>query len=252
MYRIWCEGGGDRAWWVIESVILRSPDKGFWACLGDIPPDMPRRPKTWVSLCNLMLKLCDISRSSAILGLDSPQSNNRKDHSLWVTPFIPRERPNVKHAIAGYLRLPRPTSAPALMRVLHWLRCWAEEPGYTTGNPPQDYGQLRGGCSCNLMLKLCDISRSSAILGLDSPQSNNRKDHSLWVTPFIPRERPNVKHAIAGYLRLPRPTLAPALMRVLHWLRCWAEEPGYTTGNPPQDYGQLRGGCSCPWMIAVD
>ena len=52
------------------------------------------------------------------------------------------------------------------------------------------------------------FSRSSAILGLDSPQSNNRKDYSLWVTPFIPRERPNVKHAIAGYLRLPRPTLA--------------------------------------------
>ena len=65
-----------------------------------------------------MLKLCGISRSSAILGSDSPQSNNRKDHSLWVTPFIPRERPNGKHAIAGYLRLPRPTSAPTLMRVL--------------------------------------------------------------------------------------------------------------------------------------
>ena len=59
-------------------------------------------------LYNLMMKLCGISRSSAILGSDSPQSNNRKDHSLWVTPFIPRERPNVKHAIAGYLRLPRP------------------------------------------------------------------------------------------------------------------------------------------------
>ena len=121
MYRWWCEGGGDRAWWVIESVFLRSPDKGFWARLGDIPPDMPRRPETWVSLYNLMMKLCGILRSSAILGSDSPQSNNRKDHSLWVTPFIPRERPNVKHAIAGYLRLPRPTSAPALMRVLHWL-----------------------------------------------------------------------------------------------------------------------------------
>ena len=50
------------------------------------------------------------------------------------------------------------------------------------------------------MMKLCGISRSSAILGSDSPQSNNRKDHSLWVTPFIPRERPNVKHAIARYL----------------------------------------------------
>ena len=48
MYRWWCEVVGDRAWWVIESVFLRSPDKGFWACLGDIPPDMPRRPETWV------------------------------------------------------------------------------------------------------------------------------------------------------------------------------------------------------------
>ena len=115
MYR-WCEGGGDRAWWVIESVFLRSPDKGFWACLGDIPPDMPRRPETWVSLYNLMMKLCGILRSSAILGSDSPQSNNRKDHSLWVTPFIPRERPNVKHAIAGYLRLPQPWCQ-------HWCGC---------------------------------------------------------------------------------------------------------------------------------
>ena len=69
----------------------------------------PRHAQTagdWVSLYNLMMKLFGISRSSAILGSDSPQSNNRKDHSLWVTPFIPRERPNVKHAIAGYLRLP--------------------------------------------------------------------------------------------------------------------------------------------------
>ena len=48
MYRWWCEGGGDRAWWVVGSVFIRSPDKGFWACLGDIPPDMPRRPETWV------------------------------------------------------------------------------------------------------------------------------------------------------------------------------------------------------------
>ena len=47
------------------------------------------RPETWVSLCNLMLKLRGISRSSAILGSDSPQSNNRKDNSLWVTPFTP-------------------------------------------------------------------------------------------------------------------------------------------------------------------
>ena len=61
MYRWWCEGGGDRAWWVIESVFLRSPDKGFWACLVDLPPVKPRRPETWVSLCNLMLKLRGIS-----------------------------------------------------------------------------------------------------------------------------------------------------------------------------------------------
>ena len=66
-----------------------------------------------------MLKLCGISRSSAILWSDSPQSNNRKDDPLWVPPFIPRERPNVKHAIPGYLGLPRPKSAPALMWVLH-------------------------------------------------------------------------------------------------------------------------------------
>ena len=114
---------GDRAWWVIESVFLRSPDKGFWACLANLTPDMPRRLETWVLLCNLMLKHRGISRSSAILRSDSPQSNNRKDNSFWVTPFIPCERPIVKHAIAGYLRLPWPTSAPALMLVLYWLRC---------------------------------------------------------------------------------------------------------------------------------
>ena len=91
----------------------------FWACLGDLLPDMSRRPETWVSLCNLMLKHRGISRSSVILGSDSPQSSNRKDNSLWVTPFIPRERLNVKHAIAGYLRLPQPIPAPALMRELH-------------------------------------------------------------------------------------------------------------------------------------
>ena len=143
MYRWWCEGGGVRAWWVNESVFLRSPDKGFWACLGDLPLDMPRRPETWVSLRNLMLKLRGISRSSAILGSDSPRVTIGR-----VTPFSPHERPNViKHAIVGYLRLLRPTPAPALMRVLHWLRCWAEEPGYATGNPPEDYDQIRGGCS---------------------------------------------------------------------------------------------------------
>ena len=27
---------------VFISVFLRSPEKGLWACLGDLPPDMPR------------------------------------------------------------------------------------------------------------------------------------------------------------------------------------------------------------------
>ena len=94
MYRWWCEGAGDRAWRVIESVFLRSPNKGFWTCLGVLPPPpgMPRRLETWVLLCNLMLKFRGISRSSAILRTDSPQRNNRMDNSLWVTPFIPCER----------------------------------------------------------------------------------------------------------------------------------------------------------------
>ena len=33
---------------IVVSVILRSTDEGFWACLGDLPPDMPGRPGTWV------------------------------------------------------------------------------------------------------------------------------------------------------------------------------------------------------------
>ena len=122
MYRWWC----DTVWWVIESVFLRSPDKGFWACPGDLPPDMLRRSETWISLCNLMVKLCGISRSSAILGSDSPKSNNGKDNSLWVALFIPLERPSVKPAIAGYLRLPQPTPPPSLMRELHYHRIWAD------------------------------------------------------------------------------------------------------------------------------
>ena len=67
---------------LLRAFFLRLPDKGFWACLGDLPPDMSRRPRTWVSLCNLMLKLRGISHISAILGSDSPQSNNRKGNSI--------------------------------------------------------------------------------------------------------------------------------------------------------------------------
>ena len=29
-----------------ESVLLHLPSKGFWACLGDLPPGMPRRPES--------------------------------------------------------------------------------------------------------------------------------------------------------------------------------------------------------------
>ena len=36
-------------------------------------------------------------------------------HVQGIYPFV------IKHAIVGYLRLPQPTPAPALMRVLHWL-----------------------------------------------------------------------------------------------------------------------------------
>ena len=96
------------------------------------------------------------------------------------------------------------------------------------------------------MLKLHSISHSSGILGSDSPQSNNKKGNSIqppWETYT------NVKHAIASYLGLPRPTPAPALMRE-H--RSWTEVPGYAPGNQPEDYGQIRGGYSFPWMIAVD
>ena len=36
-----------------------------------------------------------------------------------VTAFIPRERPDVKHSIVSYLRLPRSTPPPAVMREVH-------------------------------------------------------------------------------------------------------------------------------------
>ena len=68
----------------------------------------PRRADIRVSLCNLMLKLRGISLSA---GRRVPRVTIGRE-----TPFIPRERPNVKHFIAGYLRLPQPTPAPALMQ----------------------------------------------------------------------------------------------------------------------------------------
>ena len=65
----WCEGGGDRACWVV--------DKGFWACAGDLSPDMPCCPETRFS-CS--------QHGSAIVGSDSPQSNKgNSTHPTWET-----------------------------------------------------------------------------------------------------------------------------------------------------------------------
>ena len=132
----------------------------------------PRWPETWLSLCNLFLKLSGISCSSAILGSDSPQSNNRKGNSI----HSPWEKPNViKHAIDSYLRLPRPTPAPAMMRVLHRLRCWAEEPRYATGNPPKDYCQIWGGCPWMIAVDYCFRTMPYTAL--------NRRNRSLMTLP---------------------------------------------------------------------
>ena len=129
MYSWWCEG--DRAWLVIESVFIRPPDKGLWACLGDLTQDMSRRSETWVSLLNLCW--------NPMAFRAAPLSPVRIVPTVTIGRVTLREWPKVKHAIAGYLRLPRPTPAPAMMRELHWHRGWAEVPGYATGNPPEDY-----------------------------------------------------------------------------------------------------------------
>ena len=82
----------------------------------EFTPDMLRRQETCVSLCNLLLKLRWIRTASLSSGGIVPRVTIAK-----VKPFIPRERSNVKHSIADYLRLPQSTPFPALMRVLHWL-----------------------------------------------------------------------------------------------------------------------------------
>ena len=228
MYRWWCEGGSDRAWWVIESVFLRLPDKGFWACLGDPPPDMPRWPDTWASLCNLMLKLCGISLSSAILGSDSPQSKSRKGNSIHS-----RERPN---ANTRYCWLFKATMAytsactdagaalaPLLSggtRVCHWQsarRLW----------PDTKRLQLPLDDCCRLVLSY------NAVL-------------SIQQTKHIPNDHPQM--GAKSTITSNHPSTP---MQKLHWLRFWAEEPGYATSNLPEDYGQIQWDCSFPWMIAV-
>ena len=89
----------------------------------------------------------------------------------------------------------------------------------SSGSTPR-YAQTAGdlGFAMQFNAETRGISHSSVILGSDSPQSS--KVTIGRVTPFISREKHNVKHSIAGYLMLPWPTPAPALMRELHWHRC--------------------------------
>ena len=84
------------------------------------------------------------------------------------------------------------------------------------------------------------ILHSSNSLGSNSPTVTIGR-----VTPFILHGE-LMSNTIAGHLRLPQPTPAPALMRVLHWLCSWAEETGYAFNNPSEEYGQIWGGCSLP------
>ena len=111
IYRWWCEGGGDRAWWVIEIVFLCSPDKGSWACLGDLPPDMPRRPETKLGFA------MQFKAKTPWLFAQFRQIVPRVTIGLHSPPPPPPERSNVKHSIAGYLRLQR------LHQRLHWCGC---------------------------------------------------------------------------------------------------------------------------------
>ena len=70
------------------------------------------------------------------------------------------------------------------------------------------HAQMAGDLGVNFMLAFCTAPLSSGRIVA--------KVTIATVTPFIPRERPNVKHSIAGYLKLPQPTPVPALMRELH------------------------------------
>ena len=94
-----------------------------------------------------------------------------------VTPLIPRVRPNVKHAITAYLRLPRPTPAHAV-RVLHWLRCWAEEPGTPLAIRPKIMARYE-----RLQLPLDDCCR------LVSPYN---AVHNIQQTEQIPNDTPRM------------------------------------------------------------
>ena len=58
-------GRGHRAWRVFESVFLHSPNKGFWACLGDSPPGMPMRPEITFS-CSKSAPTANISACTVV------------------------------------------------------------------------------------------------------------------------------------------------------------------------------------------
>ena len=85
-----------------ESVFLHSPNKGFWVCLGDSPPGMPRRSK--------------------VAPLSSGQIVPRvtTDQQLRVTPIIPRVRHNVKHSIAGCFKATTANISAYTVVTLHW------------------------------------------------------------------------------------------------------------------------------------
>ena len=57
-----------------ESVFLYSPNKGFGACLGDLPSGMPRRPEPHL-----------FKSGSAIVGSDSPRVTIAKGNSIFPT-----------------------------------------------------------------------------------------------------------------------------------------------------------------------
>ena len=87
-----------RAWWVIESGLLRSPDKGFWACLGDLPL---RHAQTAGDLGFAMQINAETPWHFAQLSYPwVGLSQVRHIMSITLLPVVSR--------------LPRPTSVPAL------------------------------------------------------------------------------------------------------------------------------------------
>ena len=98
------------------------------------------------------------------------------------------------------------------------------------------------GLAVQLMLKLCGISHSSPILWSDSLQSNNTQD---LLIPLIPRKTNNVEHSIAGCFTTTTPNHAN-ISACTADSACTDKEAeiasGYSTGNPPEDYGQTHGG----------